>query len=79
MEFKTKSGRKEKISEVYFVPDLKNNLLSVGHLLKKGYDIHFHDNTCMLSRRNQLVAKIGVTSNKSFSPYSSKRKHVLFH
>ncbi|XP_052484453.1 uncharacterized protein LOC128039833 [Gossypium raimondii] len=54
LEFKTKQGRVEKMSEVYFVPGLKNNLLSVGHLLKKGYDIHFRDMACYLSKKNQI-------------------------
>ncbi|XP_016690818.1 uncharacterized protein [Gossypium hirsutum] len=52
LEFKTKQGRVEKMFEVYFVPGLQNNLLSVGHLLKKGYDIHFRDMACYLSRKN---------------------------
>lgn len=30
VEFKMKIGRNEKISEVYYVPDLKNNLLNVA-------------------------------------------------
>ncbi|KAL1135987.1 hypothetical protein V6Z11_A12G210400 [Gossypium hirsutum] len=67
LEFKTKQGRVEKMSEVYFVPGLKNNLLSVGHLLKKGYDIHFRDMACYLSKKNQVVARVGVASNNLFS------------
>ena len=39
MSFKSKSGTIEKVSEVYYVPGLKSNLLSMGHLLRKGYDI----------------------------------------
>lgn len=28
------------ISSVYYVPDMKHNILSMEQLLKKGYDIH---------------------------------------
>ena len=34
-----KDGRHEFISNVYYVPNMKNNILSLGQLLKKGYDI----------------------------------------
>ena len=54
------------MSDVYYVPGLKNNLLSVGHLLRKGFNVHFHDNTCFLSKNNQLVAKIGAAANNLF-------------
>ncbi|KAH7536921.1 hypothetical protein FEM48_Zijuj03G0037600 [Ziziphus jujuba var. spinosa] len=64
--FKTKSGTLEKMSEVYYVPGLQCNLLSTGQLLKKGFDIHFHDNMCIVRRESQLVAKISVASNNLF-------------
>ena len=53
----------KKMSDVYYVPILKNNLLSVGHLLRKGFNVHFRDNSCFLSKNNQLVAKIGAAIN----------------
>ena len=34
-----KDGRHEFISNVYYVPNMKNNIMSLGQLLKKGYDI----------------------------------------
>ena len=42
--FKTNSEVFKKMSEVYYVPRLQCNLLSTSQLLKKGFDIHFHDN-----------------------------------
>ena len=32
----TKKGEKKYISDVYFVPGLKHNLMSVGQLMQKG-------------------------------------------
>ncbi|XP_059650082.1 uncharacterized protein LOC132295826 [Cornus florida] len=66
VSFKTNSSKIEKMSEVYYVPGLKGNLLSTGHLLRKGYDIHFHDNACIMTKNNQLVAKIGMAANNLF-------------
>ncbi|CAL8122065.1 unnamed protein product [Prunus armeniaca] len=66
VSFKSKSGKIEKMAEVYYVPGLKSNLLSMGHLLKKGFDINLHDGTCFLSKKNQIVAKIGVAANNLF-------------
>lgn len=67
LELKTKQGCIEKMTEVYFVSGLQTNMLSVGHLLRKGYDIHFHDMYCNLSRNNHLIASVGVASNNIFS------------
>ena len=64
--FKTKFGNIEKMSEVYFVPGFQSNLFRAGHLTKKGYDLHMSYNACTISKGNQVIAKIGVTSNNLF-------------
>ena len=38
----TKQGEPKTISEVYYVPGLKHNLISVGQLTQKGYEVIFH-------------------------------------
>lgn len=35
-----KNGMPSYISNVYYVPNMKNNILSIGQLLEKGYVIH---------------------------------------
>ena len=37
--FRSKDGRHQYISNVYYVPSMKNNILRLGQLLEKGYDI----------------------------------------
>ncbi|KAK0605461.1 hypothetical protein LWI29_027140 [Acer saccharum] len=54
------------MAKVYFVPGLKSNLLSVGHLMKKGYDLHMHGEVFTISKGSQVIAKIGVASNNLF-------------
>ena len=46
------------IANVLFVPDLKTNLLSVGQLQEKGYEIHIKDGVCMIKD-----AKFGLLAN----------------
>ncbi|KAG2557530.1 hypothetical protein PVAP13_8NG216309, partial [Panicum virgatum] len=48
------------IKDVLLVPDLKQNLLSVGQLLEHGYAVYFEDFSCkILDRKNGncLIAK----------------------
>ncbi|XP_060672415.1 uncharacterized protein LOC132803426 [Ziziphus jujuba] len=53
--FKTKSRTLEKMSKIYYVPGLQCNLLSTGQLLKKRFDIHFHDNMCILWKESVIA------------------------
>ncbi|KAM2686587.1 hypothetical protein EV2_009459 [Malus domestica] len=64
----TKNG-KMFIKDVMLVPDLKQNLLSLGQLIEHGYYLYFRDNTCKIyDRRNcqQLLAKIEMRKSRSF-------------
>lgn len=55
----TKKGTKF-IHDMLLVPDLEQNLLSVGQLVEHGYAVHFEANSCTIHDRNakQVVAKI---------------------
>ena len=46
IKIKTRNGFAETISNVLYVPDLKSNLLSVGQLQEKGYEIFISKGTC---------------------------------
>ena len=62
-----KDGRHQFISNVYYVPNMKNNILSLGQLLEKGYDIHMND--CSLSIKganNNFIAKVPMSKNRMF-------------
>jgi len=70
----TKKGTRF-IKDVLLVPNLKENLLSIGQMLEKGYIIHFEGDTCSIfdnSHKRQEIAKIKMKKrNKSF-PISFK-------
>ncbi|XP_020259685.1 uncharacterized protein LOC109836229 [Asparagus officinalis] len=53
----TKTGENMYISDVYYVPTLQNNILSVGQLLKRGYDIHLKDHALTIKNKNEVIAK----------------------
>nr|ABA99612.1 retrotransposon protein, putative, unclassified [Oryza sativa Japonica Group] len=56
------------IKDVLLVPDLKQNLLSIGQLLEHGYAVYFEDFSCKILDRknNRLVAKINMEKNINF-------------
>ena len=47
IKFETKQGEKKHIPNLYYVPHLKHNLISIGQLLQKGYKIYFENDACM--------------------------------
>ncbi|XP_059073703.1 uncharacterized protein LOC131874377 [Cryptomeria japonica] len=66
----TKMGEKKYISDVYFVSGLKQNLMSIGQLIQKGYRVYFKNKECTILDKfpsNQLIEKVKMTSNRMFS------------
>ncbi|KAM5569751.1 hypothetical protein ABKV19_016986 [Rosa sericea] len=64
----TKKGRMY-IKEVMIVPNLAENLLSVGQLIEHGYYVDFGDNSCAIygkRDRTQQIAKVKMEGNRSF-------------
>ncbi|KAK2412543.1 hypothetical protein QL285_047724 [Trifolium repens] len=62
----TKQGSKV-IHDTLYVPELDENLLSIGQLLEHGYSLNFENRECRIfdsNRRNVVVVK--MTSNRSF-------------
>ena len=60
-------GRTHTISDVYFVPELRSNLLSIGQLQEKGCEILIKDGVFKLFHpRFGLVLQSAMTPNKLF-------------
>ena len=67
ISFSRKEGRQGKIEDVYFVPDLKNNILSLGQLLEKGYSIFMEKKIMFLKDKNgSTIAQIEMSQNRMF-------------
>ena len=65
---KTKNGSSKYIPDVFYVPGLAQNLLSVGQLVQKGYMVKFDNNQCHIydKKKGQLITTIKMTPNKIF-------------
>ncbi|MCF8701902.1 DDE-type integrase/transposase/recombinase, partial [Corynebacterium sp. MC-10] len=62
-----KNGNHQFISNVYYVPNMKNNILSLGQLLEKGYDIHMKDHSLSIrDNKNNLITKVPMSKNRMF-------------
>ncbi|KAK2973657.1 hypothetical protein RJ640_017029 [Escallonia rubra] len=64
---KLKNGSHQFISNVYYVLEMKANILSMSQLLEKGYDIHRKDIRIYLrDDRGSLIALVPMSSNRMF-------------
>ncbi|KAE8666843.1 hypothetical protein F3Y22_tig00112490pilonHSYRG00048 [Hibiscus syriacus] len=62
-----KDGRHQFISNVYYVPNMKSNILSLGQLVEKGYDIHINNyNLSIKDDKNNFIAKVPMSKNRMF-------------
>ena len=64
-----KDGKRRTIHDVYYVPGLMCNLLSVGQLLEKEYKVLFKNKVCTIYDKypsKQLIARVEITKNRMF-------------
>ncbi|XP_028096838.1 uncharacterized protein LOC114296712 [Camellia sinensis] len=68
IQIQTSKSAKQTISNVFYVPGLKTNLLSVGQLQEKGYEIIIKEGTCRIhDPKMGLITQVNMTSNRIFS------------
>ena len=68
MEVPTKEGMK-KVNQVYFIPKLQHNLLSIGQIMENNYKLIFDDGKCVIydkNRGNKVVTIVPMSENKLF-------------
>lgn len=73
-------GNVKFLYNVYFIPDLTQNLLSVGQLMGNGYYILFNNGSCVIRNKesNQIIVDVKMMPNKLFPlEVSSIEDHVL--
>ncbi|KAE8707740.1 TMV resistance protein N-like [Hibiscus syriacus] len=62
-----KDERHQYISNVYYVPNMKSNILSLGQLVEKGNDIHMNNyNLSIKDDKNNFIAKVPMSKNRMF-------------
>ena len=63
ISIRLKNGRHQFIGNVYFVPSMKSNILS----LEKDYEIYMNNRSLLLrDDKKNLIAKVPMTSNRMF-------------
>jgi hypothetical protein len=65
----TKQNVKKDINNVYHVPYLKHNMLSVGQLIEHGYKVLFEGASCRIYEKTlstQLIYEIHMNRNRMF-------------
>lgn len=56
------------INDVFFVPDLKNNLLSIGQMQEKGLTVIIQHRRCKIYHSKKgLIMETDMTCNKMFA------------
>ncbi|KAL4272302.1 hypothetical protein GQ457_13G009650 [Hibiscus cannabinus] len=66
---KSSSGNVKLLYDVYYIPSLSQNLLSVGQLMATGYSIMFDDASCVIKDKkkiDQTIVDVRMTPNKLF-------------
>lgn len=57
----------EKICDVFYVPELKSNLISLGQLQEKGYEITIKSGTCIIKDTDRgVISCVHMTGNRMF-------------
>ena len=57
------------LNDVFYVPELKNNLFSVGQLLERGLTVEMKQNKCRVFKENGLIFETFMTTNRMFAIY----------
>eukprot|EP00253_Pinus_taeda_P009846 PITA_09846 len=69
VSIQARNGEQIIVPEVYYVPGLKCNLLSIGQLIDKGYNVFFKDDMCTIRDippSKKIIAQVQMTSNRMF-------------
>jgi len=65
--FKSNNGEHIIIKDVFYVPDMKCNLLSIGQLVEKGFSITMNgDSLKLFDAKNNLVLKSNLSKNRTY-------------
>lgn len=67
------------IYDVLYVPEINQNILSVGQLLEKGYKVLFEDKFCLITdAQNKEVFKVQMQS-KTFALNFTEKEQAAIH
>ena len=65
----TRKGENNFVPDIYYVPGMKCNLLSIGQLVNKGYNVSFKNDVCTIMDippSNTVIAEVKMKKNRMF-------------
>jgi len=67
IEFLDRNGEPRKILDIYYIPDLKSNIISLGQATESGCDIRMKEEyLIMYDREGKLIAKAARAKNRLY-------------
>jgi hypothetical protein len=67
VNFLQKNGKLGMVKDVYYIPEIKSNILSAGQLMKKGFKIFMKKRTLHLKdSRGRAIARVEMGENRMF-------------
>jgi hypothetical protein len=64
---KLKDESHQFIGDVYYIPTVKSNILNLGQLLEKEFEIKIRDRTLtLLDTKGNMIAKVAMTKSRMF-------------
>jgi hypothetical protein len=67
VKFLKKNEKVEMVEDVYYIPEIKSNILSMGQLMEKGFKIFMKKMTLHLKySRGRAIAQVEMGENKMF-------------
>ena len=74
-----KNGAKTYIMDVFYVPGLHQNLLSMGQLSERGYSMNIFNGVCTIRDRfRRLITRVQMTRNRLFLMNIQHQKESCF-
>jgi hypothetical protein len=79
VRFYAKDNTVQTISSIFYIPELKSNLISMGQLQEKGYTIIITAGCCKIHHPEKgVIAKARMTSNRMFPLYMQDQIQTCF-
>jgi GAG-pre-integrase domain len=61
------NGKESAIENMYYVPDMKSNIMSMGQLMEKGYSVFMKDRmTHLKDKRGRSIARVEMAKNRMY-------------
>ena len=65
--FITQTGENKLLSNVYYIPNLRSNIISLGQAMKSGYDVRMREDYLTLHDRDEnLIVKANRSRNRLY-------------